>query len=88
MTAGESSRQVFSLKGWNRSAQGNALGEGTATATKPCKGETTPVYWAVVPPFQGSEVRRFRVPRALPWAILFCPFGADEGSHAEARFLS
>ena len=40
------------------------------------KGEQPP-SWCKVVPLQG-EYRAKRLPRALPWAILLCPFGAVE----------
>ncbi|HVW02710.1 MAG TPA: hypothetical protein VHB77_20300, partial [Planctomycetaceae bacterium] len=48
---------------------------------KPRKGATRDIGFQVVSPFQGSvEFTWHPKPRALPWADLFCPFGAYDMS--------
>src|SRR5262249_41974078 len=42
---------------------------------------------ADVLPFQGLAATS-RVPRALPWAVLCCPFGAEFGLHRRANMRS
>ncbi len=57
--------------------EGNAPGTIAMHPSEPCKGETGPVpCW----PFQGwfsLFSAGFPVPRALHWADLFSPFGAN-----------
>ena len=68
---------LFSLKGWDKKAQGIAwVGERTK-GPSPERAEQT-FRWHVVPPFQGSHPDNVSSPRALPWAVLFRPFGAFE----------
>ena len=40
-------------------------------------------FWVIgsVSPFQGL-IHNLLVPRALPWAVVFCPFGAENLSNA------
>jgi hypothetical protein len=61
-------------------AQGNALGIGPVPETQALKGRNNRPA-DVVSPFQGYNMPRMCFPgrpkpRALPWAIVFGPFGA------------
>ena len=65
------------LKGQQRIAQGNALGRKEAVAS-PCKGKSTNAGCRPATellPLQGVFDIAI-LPRALPWAIRYCPFGA------------
>ena len=45
------------------------------------KGHDKRVGQSIVSPFQGwAESHSHRIPRALPWAFLFGPFGASEAN--------
>ena len=47
-------------------------------STEPCKGDTSPVGCSAPSGLFPSFFAVFRVPRALPWAVLSGPFGANE----------
>ena len=66
-------------KGRLRPAQGNALGLIQCGTLRALKGRNTPM-----PPFQGLPSFRPPNPRALPWAVLLCPFRA-KGEPARGR---
>ena len=72
------SHPLFSLKGWHIIAQGNALGLVSTLGLSPERAKQT-ADPSVVMPFQGEKWLKTLFPRALPWAILFCPFGAKDG---------
>src|SRR5690348_8357311 len=72
----------FSLKGNDNRAQGKRLappwGHGQSQVHLPCKGRTSRcMAGGRVFPLQGKRAKvRHRLPRALPWALLSCPFRA------------
>src|SRR5207249_6406653 len=55
-------------------AQGNALGRRGRSKARALKGRNT----RAVAPFQGWAQGRPLRPRALPWAGVSCPFGAED----------
>ncbi len=65
-------------------AQGTALGigsrvENSVENSNALKGQNRFVVKNLVSPFQGwADFHSDQIPRALPWAILFGPFGAAE----------
>src|SRR5437868_5155615 len=74
---GVSGRLLFSLKGWNKSAQGNALGNRRTRGVSPERAQQ-PRGQPVLRPFRAKTNGAVLEPRALPWAILLRPFGASE----------
>ena len=56
------------LKGFNISAQGNALGVWLPIAIQALKGRHNSSSLGDVSPLQGFRTQRFLLPRALPWA--------------------
>src|SRR5262245_13153016 len=67
---------LFSLKGWNKIAQGDALGPSKNKGPSPERGATRAEPGRC---YALSGLRRFTTtffPRALPWAVLLRPFGA------------
>ena len=62
-------------RGRNAKAQGNALGRGLGSDTEALKGRN-PGVDSPLRPFRASNTSAQRLPRALPWAFEFCPFGA------------
>jgi hypothetical protein len=63
---------IFSLKGWDNLAQGNALGM-MAVCCSSLKGWDNKPISKTVAPFQGALCYR-TFPRAMPWAKLSQPF--------------
>ncbi len=63
---------ALSLKGWNKAAQGNALGRSAQIGSSPERA-VQPVGTSVVAPLQGKKTDQRPAPRALPWAFLFWP---------------
>ena len=61
-------------KGRNKTAQGNALGYASVDVPKPRRGATKLLDDCCAP--SGLKGQRWRIPRALPWAVLLRPFGA------------
>ena len=61
-------------------AQGTALGIGSGVEnSNALKGQNRFVVKNLVSPFQGwADSHSDRIPRALPWAFCFGPFGAAE----------
>lgn len=77
------------LKGQQRIAQGNALGRQMVVAT-PCKGKSSiagqrPAL--VLLPLQGVCDFAY-LPRALPWAIRYYPFGAFNAEFLPSYFCN
>ena len=68
---------ISAPKGRHSPAQGNALGNHERRTDEPCKGAIGTSYAGMISPLQGCSRLDMRVPRALPWAILFRPFGAS-----------
>jgi hypothetical protein len=64
---------LFSLKGCNNIAQGNALGKGVKESCVALNGRNNWPINAFVAPFQGFASMWSAIPRALPWAILLQP---------------
>ena len=70
-------RSMSGLKAQQPIAQGNALGRETA-ANAPCKGKSIrnqAIMKRTLLPLQGVHMI-YPPPRALPWAMGCCPFGA------------
>src|SRR5208282_1903029 len=70
-------------------AQGNALGTGSRNKNRPAlKGHNKRVDKNIVSPFQGwADSHSDRIPRALPWALLFRPLrGGRKAQHQNLRF--
>ena len=72
---------MIALKGRDKIAQGIALGL-PETATQALTGRNKEFcnVLRTMPPFQGSIGQVAYSPRALPWAILGCPFGAQNST--------
>ena len=67
-------------------AQGNALGSGTTTS-QALKGRHKSAAWrtglaCIWAAPSGLSSFSLTIPRALPWAGMGCPFGAEESSAA------
>ena len=69
------------LKGQKLLAQGNALGI-KAISNTPCKGKSFKIHiikmvnqlrYVKLLPLQGDKFANMITPRALPWAMSFCP---------------
>ena len=78
------SPQQHALKGQKLLAQGIALGI-MAISDAPCKGKSfkihlikieNPLRYVKLLPLQGVLLSHKTKPRALPWAMSFCPFRA------------
>jgi hypothetical protein len=52
---------------------------------EPCKGDTSPVGCCALSGLFPSVFAVFRVPRALPWAVLSGPFGAKTTNSATSK---
>ena len=70
---GVTGRPLFALKGRNKSAQGNALGNEAPSFTQALKGRNILARQFLLRPFRAREPEELPVPRALPWADLFQP---------------
>jgi len=70
---------AFAPKGRNTRAQGNALGTEPMAKSVALKGQDDSRAEPGFRPFRASAMLPTRFPRSLPWALLFCPFGAEEG---------
>ena len=72
---------MIALKGRDKIAQGIALGL-SETAIQALMGRNKEFsnVLKTMPPFQGSIGRVAYSPRALLWAILGCPFGAQNST--------
>ena len=67
------SGQFFALKGRHNPAQGNALGTQSTQRLSPERASQR-----LFRPFRATDLDRVAIPRALPWAEMFCPFGAND----------
>jgi|GEM_PF-2999906 len=68
-------------------AQGIALGIGSGVEnSNALKGQNRFAVKNLVSPFQGwADSHSDRIPRALPWAFCFGPFGAGEKRNTKTR---
>ncbi len=69
-------RAPLAPKGRNTIAQGNALGRESNTMSVALKGRDSRPAVPECRPFRASAIIPGRFPRALPWAVIFRPFGA------------
>ena len=66
-------------KGRHTTAQGNALWKRAGINAEALKGRNPGAARPRFRPFRASDLAMNSLPRALPWAFLFRPFGAEEG---------
>ena len=72
-------------KGHNMTAQGNALGTRENTSYAALKRRNNIMDTPVVSAFQALRRVARSTPRALPWAGMLCPFGAEETKTAQLQ---
>jgi hypothetical protein len=70
--------RLFSLKGCNNSAQGNALGKGVVACFDALKGRNNLLAENLLRPFRAGDWCGLG-PRALPRAVLLQPFRLKSG---------